>query len=225
MAGFRFNRNVWALFALLNVLLLALIVLLLQYRAGLADLETLEQLGAAVYPQPMTLDTVELTDQHGDPFNLDNLHGSWNLVFFGFSNCPDVCPLTLAQLEDFYRSRPEPPQAPVQVVFVSVDPADTPATIGDYLAGFHTDFIGLSGSEEAVAGFAGQLFVNTGGGRANTSNAMSHGHQAADAPQDIISHSIHIGVVNPAGELVGLLRPPHRAPAISEALGLILRRA
>ena len=225
MAGFRINRKAWAIFALLNVLLLALIVLLLQYRAGLADLETLEQLGAAVYPQPMTLDAVELTDQRGRPFILDNMRGSWNLVFFGFSNCPDVCPLTLAQLEDFYRSRPEPPRAPVQVVFVSVDPADTPAIIGDYLAGFHTDFIGLSGSEEAVAGFAGQLFVNTGAGSANTSNAMSHGHQPTDAPQDIISHSIHIGVVNPAGELVGLLRPPHRAAAISEALGLMLRRA
>ena len=220
MAGFRINRKAWAIFALLNVLLLALIVLLLQYRAGLADLETLEQLGAAVYPQPMTLDAVELTDQHGQPFNLDKLRGSWNLVFFGFSNCPDVCPLTLAQLEDFYRSRPEPPRAPVQVVFVTVDPADTPAIIGEYLAGFHADFIGLSGSAEAVAGFAGQLFVNTGAG-----SMMGHGHQPADAPQDIISHSIHIGVVNPAGELVGLLRPPHRAAAISEALGLMLRRA
>ncbi len=221
MAALRLNRSTWAALALLNLLLLALIALLLQFRGERAELARLDQLGAAVYPAPAPLSGIALADQHGAPFGLADMIGHWNLVFFGFTNCPDMCPMTLAQLEDFYRAKHEQkPATRAQVVFVSVDPADTPETIKNYLAGFHGDFIGLSGNVEAVAGFAAQLFANTGaGGMAG----LDHGH-AADAPENVISHSIHIGVVSPAGELVGLLRPPHRAAAIAEALEMIAGR-
>lgn len=219
MAAIRLNRIVWLAFALLNVLLLTLIVLLLQFRGGRAELARLDDLGAAVYPEPVPLREITLTDQRGRPFGLDDLRGAWNLVFFGFSNCPDMCPLTLAEIERYYRSQGESAEVPVQVVFVSIDPADTPAVIDEYLDGFHEDFIGLSGGREAVAEFASQMYANTG-------SAMAAGHgQPADAPQGMISHSIHIGLVGPSGELVGLLRPPHRATAIGEALQLIMRRA
>jgi len=223
MAALRLNTSTWVALALLNVLLLALIALLLQFRGGRAELARLDELGAAVYPVPAPLSGIALADQHGAPFGLGDMLGRWNLVFFGFTNCPDMCPLALAELEDFYRARQEHESAaPAQVVFVSVDPADTPETIKNYLAGFHGDFIGLSGSAEAVAGFAAQLFVNTGAG---DMAGLDHGHgHAADAPEDIISHSIHIGVVSPAGELVGLLRPPHRAAAIAEAIEMLARR-
>ena len=219
MAALRLNRSTWAALALLNLLLLALIALLLQFRGERAELARLDQLGAAVYPAPAPLSGITLADQHGAPFGLGDMLGRWNLVFFGFTNCPDMCPMALAELGDFYRARDES-AAPAQVVFVSVDPADTPETIKNYLAGFHVDFIGLSGGVEAVAALAAQLFVNTGAG---DMAGPGHGH-AADAPEGIISHSIHIGVVSPAGELVGLLRPPHRAAAIAEALEMIARR-
>ncbi len=219
MAAFRLNRIAWLAFALLNVLLLTLIALLLQFRAGRAELARLDGLGAAVYPESIPLREIALTDQRGQPFRIGDMRGAWNLVFFGFSDCPDMCPLTLAEIERYYRDRGESAEAPVQVVFVSIDPADTPAIIEEYLDGFHEDFIGLSGSREAVAEFAAQMYANTG-----AETALGHG-QPADAPEGMISHSIHIGVVGPVGELVGLLRPPHRAAAIGEALRLIMRRA
>jgi len=219
MAAIRLTKIVWIAFALANVLLLSLIVLLLQFRAERAEQSRLSELGAALYPEPILLAEIELTDQHGQPFRLDRMRGAWSLVFFGFSNCPDMCPMTLAQLERYYRDRPQSARPPLQVLFVSVDPADTPEIIGEYLQGFHSEFIGLGGSPDAVSNFASQLYVNTGAGE-----MPGHGPPAG-SPEGFISHSVHIGVVNPAGELAALLRPPHRAAAISQALALIVQRA
>ena len=150
------------------------------------------------------------------------MRGAWSLVFFGFSNCPDMCPLTLSELGDFYCARTESAQPPLNVLFVSVDPADTPEIIGEYLLGFHPDFIGLSGTAGNVNAFAAQLFVNTGAAESSV-----HGGHAppAGSSEGFISHSIHMGVINPSGELVGLLRPPHRAGDIARALETIFRRA
>ena len=222
MAAIRLSKTVWIAFALLNALLLALIVFLLQFRAERIELAVLDDLGAVVYPEPLPLAEFSLGDQSGRPFDLDRMRGAWNLVFFGFSNCPDMCPLTLAQLESFYRGRPESAQPPLKVLFVSVDPADTREIIGAYLQGFHPDFIGLSGTPENVNAFAGQFFVHTG-----MDESSAHGGHSppADSPEGFASHSIHIGVVGPAGELVGLLRPPHRAADIARALQMIFHRA
>ena len=222
MAAIRLSRTAWIAFVLLNALLLALIVFLLQFRGERAELAQLNELGAAVYPEPLPLVEVSLNDQTGRPFGLDRMRGAWNLVFFGFSNCPDMCPLTLSELGDFYRGRAESAQPPLNVLFVSVDPADSPGIIGEYLLGFHPDFIGLSGSAENVNAFASQLFVNTG-----AAESSIHGGHAppAASPEGFISHSVHMGVINPSGELVGLLRPPHRAGDIARALAMIVRRA
>ena len=223
MAAIRLTKTAWIAFALLNALLLSVIVLLLQIRSERQELAELSALGAAVYPAPRPLTGFELTDQRGQAFRLESLRGAWSLVFFGFSNCPDMCPLTLAELERFYRARPTTEQLPLQVVFVSVDPADTPEVLDEYLQSYHPEFIGLGGSSEAVGEFARQLFVFTGA----EDGASDHGghDRPAGSPEGFISHSIHVGVVSPAGELVGLLRPPHRAAAIAQALELIFQRA
>lgn len=222
MAAIRLSRTAWTAFALLNALLLALIVFLIQFRTERAELAQLSELGAAVYPEPLPLEDISLSDQTGQPFGLDRMRGAWNLVFFGFSNCPDICPLTLSELEDFYRARTASAQPPLNVLFVSVDPADTQEVIGEYLRGFHPDFIGLSGAAENVEAFASQLFVHTG---AAESSAHGDHESPAGSPEGLISHSIHIGVVGPSGELVGLLRAPHRAADIEQALAMILQRA
>lgn len=221
MAAIRLSRTVRVAFVLLNALLLAFIVFLLQFRAERAELAQLNDLGAALYPRPLPLTEFSLTDQAGQSFGLDRMRGAWNLVFFGFSNCPDMCPLTLSELGDFYRGRTDPAAPPLNVLFVSVDPADTRHIIGEYLRGFHPDFIGLRGTPADVNALASQMFVHTG-----ATDGAGHGaHQTpAGGPEGFISHSVHIGVVGPQGELVGLLRPPHRAGDIAEALEMIFQR-
>ena len=79
-------------------------------------------------------------------------------MFFGFTTCPDVCPLTLGRLAQTYRDLGEPEA--VQVVMVSVDPGtDTPARTQRYVAGFHASFTGLTGSTADTARAARAFFV------------------------------------------------------------------
>lgn len=92
----------------------------------------------------------KLTGPDGNEFNANSLHGKPVLVFFGFTNCPDVCPTTLTQLSVIMKKLG--PQADnVQILLVSVDPdRDTPEVMKKYTASFGPWLLGLTGSEEAL---------------------------------------------------------------------------
>jgi protein SCO1/2 len=90
-----------------------------------------------------------LQDLAGRDFTLQNLRGHPTLLFFGFTNCPDVCPTTLATLAQAQRSMPLPGAA---VVFISIDPQrDSAANMSVYLGAFSRDFIGARGDDAALA--------------------------------------------------------------------------
>jgi protein SCO1/2 len=89
---------------------------------------------------------IELTRSNGEMFRLSEQKGKIVLLFFGYTSCPDVCPTTLAELNQVMNKLGDKTQQ-VQVVFVSVDPErDTPGKIQEYVEHFNKDFIGLSGS-------------------------------------------------------------------------------
>ncbi len=80
------------------------------------------------------------------------------LVFFGFTRCPDVCPITLARLAEAYRDAGEPDD--IGIVMITVDPEyDTPERVQRYVEGFHPDFLGLSGETGAVARAARSFYI------------------------------------------------------------------
>ncbi len=82
----------------------------------------------------------------------------WTLVFFGFVDCPDVCPLTMTRLADTVRDLDR--GSALRVAMVTVDPEqDDPARLGAYVRGFHEEFVGLTGSNEDVATAARRFFV------------------------------------------------------------------
>jgi protein SCO1/2 len=88
-----------------------------------------------------------LTGTDGKPFASSRLEGRPHALFFGFTNCPDVCPTTLARLAKLRKQLGRGPQA-FDIVLVSVDPErDTPAAMRDYVAMFGTPVIGLTGSK------------------------------------------------------------------------------
>lgn len=96
-----------------------------------------------------------MLDQHGQPFGPANLQGKLSLMFFGFTQCPDICPATLARTVGAWKALSERQRDQVQVVFVSFDPQrDTPAHLKEYLAFFDPAVIGLTGSAEQVATMA-----------------------------------------------------------------------
>jgi protein SCO1/2 len=107
---------------------------------------------ATVLPQPRPLPDFALTDTLGREFTRASLHGRHRLLFFGFTHCPDICPLTLQVLAtavDEIAARA--PELVPEVVFVSVDPQrDSPDRIRDYLRNFDAQFVGVVGSDAAL---------------------------------------------------------------------------
>ena len=100
--------------------------------------------------EPRELVDVTLTDQDGKPQKLSALAGKPTFVFFGFTNCPEVCPATLKKLA-LIQSKHAKELAGTRVVFISVDgERDTPAVVKDYLQSFSKDFVGLTAPSEDV---------------------------------------------------------------------------
>jgi len=130
----------------------------------------------------------ELTDQEGRPFKLSQLHGRVGLVFFGFTNCPDVCPVVLGRLRQLIESGGSDLDD-VAYVMISVDgERDTPEVMKAYLAQFSPQFIGLTGDiadiKPIAAEFSAAFFKGSG---------TEHGYT--------VSHSPQVYVVDQAGQL------------------------
>ena len=89
----------------------------------------------------------DLPDFDGKPRTLADFHGKVAVVFFGYTQCPDACPTTMAELAGILKTL-GPDASRVQVVFISVDPSrDSPALLKNYVTNFRPDFLALRGSE------------------------------------------------------------------------------
>jgi protein SCO1/2 len=100
-----------------------------------------------------------LIDQNGTARSQADFHGRYMLVYFGYTSCPDVCPTTLTVMADAM-ARLGPAARKIVPVFITVDPArDTPAAMKTYLAAFGPEFVGLTGSDKAIARVAREYHV------------------------------------------------------------------
>lgn len=159
---------------MLRVLVIALVALvgaMMLFRGnGPMSPESIARMGAAnntehsatVLDTPRPLPAVELVDQHGTPFSITDLAGTPVLVFFGFTNCPDICPTTLDVLARAVQTLAESDASAVpEVLFVSVDPTrDTPARIGTYIAAFDDRFHGATAAEAELQPLLSALSVS-----------------------------------------------------------------
>ena len=103
-----------------------------------------------VEPYPPASEFV-LTRDDGTSFQLSEKRGDIVLLFFGYTSCPDVCPTTLAELNQALGMLKEEDAGRVQVVFITVDPErDTPERAQAYVNHFNTNFVGLSGTEDEL---------------------------------------------------------------------------
>lgn len=122
------------------------------HASAAADLERVQR---ASPPRPIA--DFELTDQFGNRRKLGSFQGAPLLVFFGFANCPDVCPTALHQLQLLMNSKDKEVQR-ANVAMISVDGArDTPAVMKAYLEPISKKFIGLTGPPQQVRGIAAQF--------------------------------------------------------------------
>lgn len=159
---------------------------------------------ATVLAPPRPLPVIALIDQDGAEFDNSRLANRWSLLFFGFTQCPDVCPLTLGLLAKVNQSLADlPPGDRPQVVLVSVDPQrDTPQQLASYVRFFDPSFIGVTGTQHAIDSLTRGLGVPV------AINKLDNGTYTVD-------HSAAIFMVDPQGALRALFSGPHDPASIA----------
>ncbi|MEU0100737.1 SCO family protein [Streptomyces sp. NPDC006267] len=126
-----------------------------------ADVSAAPDKAATVLDQPFTKPDLVLTDTHGKEYDLrEATKGKPTLIYFGYTNCPDVCPLTMSNISLAKRELPKADQEKLQVVFVTTDPErDTPASLGKWLSAQDPSFTGLTGDFPAIQAGARQIGI------------------------------------------------------------------
>lgn len=108
------------------------------------------ELRGAVFSPPRTLTDFTIPSTTGTPFTLSEHKGQLVLLYFGYMTCPDICPTTMAELQNVYLHLNQPSQQ-VKVVFVTVDPErDSLDRLTSYTHAFNADFIGVRADEATL---------------------------------------------------------------------------
>jgi protein SCO1/2 len=169
---------------------------------------------AMLLPQPDPVPEFSLVDQQGNPIDRSVFAGHWNLVFFGFTHCPDICPTTLQLLATAKTTLAQRGQDPLpRIVLVSVDPErDTPDIIGRYVGYFGDGNLGITGSLEEIDRLASGL-------------GIYYQKQAPDGDNYAVDHSAAVLVIDPKGRLSALFGGPHDVDNFVHDLPLVMTGA
>ncbi|TLD21904.1 hypothetical protein PspLS_08131 [Pyricularia sp. CBS 133598] len=145
----------------------------------------------------------ELIDQDGRPFSSDSLKGRYSLVYFGFSHCPDICPEELDKMALMFDEVQKERPGALAPVFVTCDPErDTPEVLKEYLAEFHADFIGLTGTYEQIKAMCKAYRVY-----------FSTPRDVKPGQDYLVDHSIYFYLMDPEGDFVEALGRQHSPKA------------
>ena len=128
--------------------------------------------------QPYRMPNVTLTADNGQPFNLvtDTAYPV-TVVFFGYTNCPDECPLVLSDLASTYLRLPAAVRDKTQVLFITTDPArDSEVVLRNYLSRYDPAFLGLTGSLASIKSVAEDMGVAITGTKRLPSGGYDVGH-------------------------------------------------
>lgn len=181
------------------------------YLGGRAGGKPGPRIEGLLWPDPISIESFAVLDQHGNPFTEGGLRGKWSLLFFGYTHCPDICPLTLSVIKQVYEQLAQSGDADdVQVLFATVDPErDTPEKLSSYLAYFNPDFIGLGGTAEQVQNLARRIGVIYMRGEENTAGGY------------LVDHTASVFLIDPRGRLLSIFSPPHASDAMLARLANI----
>jgi protein SCO1/2 len=173
--------------------------------------DTPEMLSATVLPAGNELPEFALIDQNGSAAGRGAFEGQWDLVFFGFTNCPDICPATMTILGQAKRALEARGQEPLpRVVLVSVDPErDSPEAMARYVAYFGEDNLGLTGELDEIRKLTDALGIFFQ--KAGTDSA-AYG----------VDHSTVVLLIDPRGRLKALFSAPHDVDTLVHDLPLIM---
>ena len=173
-------------------------------------LDEYKTLGAYFIDPPRQLAEFQLKDDSGDIFLPDQFKDKWNILFFGFTYCPDICPLTMKQMSDVKQSLGENSEK-IRFFLVSVDPdRDKPENLRTYLDNFDTEFKGLTGEIDQIYRFSTQV------------NAPFFPVVNNPDPNYTVDHSGSLVLISPEANYAGFFRAPHDTNKITKALASLL---
>ncbi|EME86523.1 uncharacterized protein MYCFIDRAFT_88838 [Pseudocercospora fijiensis CIRAD86] len=142
--------------------------------------------------KPLVGGPFRLTDMNGKEFTEQNLKGKYSLVYFGFTHCPDICPEELDKMAGMIDQVKEKHGNVLLPVFISCDPArDTPEVIKRYLAEFHEDIIGMTGTWQEVKDVCKAYRVY-----------FSTPPDVKPGQDYLVDHSIYFYLMDPEGDFV-----------------------
>ena len=165
-------------------------------------------LDATVLPKARPLLGFTMTDHHGQTFGPEQLKGHWSFLFFGFTNCPDVCPTTLKVMQNVWKNLPskQQDQGHPKLYFVSVDPdRDNIVTLKPYIEYFHPEFNGVTGNLDELDKLTNQI-------------GILYGYDEKEDDKDldyIVNHSAQLILVDPKARMRAVISPPHDAKTIA----------
>ncbi len=175
--------------------------------------QAIEPKAAKVYPQPRPIGDFRLTGSDGEAFDLERWSGHWNLVFFGFTYCPDVCPNTLTQLKAVDAALRRDGREPPRVTFVSVDPErDTPERLASYVEFFNPEFQSATGPHAELESLTRRLGL--------IYHVEPH---PPGARTYAVDHSTALLLVGPDARLHAVFPAPHEVDSIAADLALLMR--
>ena len=151
-----------------------------------------------------------LTAHDGRPFRLQDFRGRAVVLFFGYTSCPDMCPLTMSRIASA-RDQLGAQASEVSTLFVSVDTnRDTPAVLKEYVASFTMPVTGLTGSETEIATVA---------------DAYHAGYQlVAASPSYLMNHTTDTFIIDRQGRLRGRLAYNEKPETLAAALRVVLNQ-
>jgi len=190
-------KIIMSLLAGISVLTGSLLVYLF-IAANQVTTESLRNESFFVYDAPIEIDEFSLTDHNSEPFTRGALEDKWTLVFFGYTFCPDICPITMAAIKQFYDLLEDNGlESDVQVAMISVDPnRDTLEKLAQYVGFFNPEFIGLTGDYNNLYTMARKMNV-------------AFSYLRVDDDNYLVTHNGEIMLIDPLGNNVGFFKAPY----------------
>lgn len=185
-----------------SVLIVALALLGWSFRVEAITDDELKSLGVVILPEPISMEALALIDENGETFDQSKLEGKWTFGFFGYTHCPDICPVTLGQMktvfDDLKKNEDQTTLENVQRMFVSIDAKrDNHEAVKSYTDNIDPDLIGVTGNADDIKRFASSVFV---------------GYKQLgdpDATKDyLVDHQGNIVIFNREGDCYGFIKSP-----------------
>ena len=199
------------------------------YSGGQQDIEGLKKSvapTASLYPEAKSFsEKLNFVNDQSESLNLSEVSkGKWVLMYFGYTSCPDVCPIDLSKINLSFEMMENKDK--LQVVFVSVDPARDIGVLDQFAGAFNSSFLGLTAHDhelETISKSLGVYHQVVESRKLAQSDHSSHEDQETASHEHYdVDHTTSFLLFNPDLKLTALLTSPHEPKPMAEALDKII---